>query len=85
MVWDGAVGPGLGARPIRGLGTRWTGQKTLNMTRLHDHADAAQGLGEDTWIVLPFFVGFTPRDKLAPFAQAIPGVREMVALGGKTH
>ncbi len=85
MVWDGAVGPGLGARPIRGLGTRWTGQKTLNMTRLHDHADAAQGLGEDTWIVLPFFVGFTPRDKLAPFAQAIPGVREMVALRALTR
>lgn len=80
MVWDGAVGAGLGARAVRGLGTRWTGQKTLNMARLHDHAEAAQRVGDALWVVPPFFAGFTPRDKLAPFFQAIPGVREMVVL-----
>ncbi|MEQ8246317.1 MAG: VOC family protein [Alphaproteobacteria bacterium] len=85
MVWDGTVGDGLGARAIRGRGTRWTGQKTLNVARLHDHAEAAQQVGETRWVVPPFFAGFTPRDKLAPFAQAIPGVREMVALGPLTR
>lgn len=80
MIWDGAVGEGLGARPIRGLGTRWTGQKTLNMARLNDHAEAAQAAGEDMWVVSPFFVGFTPPAARAPFAEALPGVREMVAL-----
>jgi catechol 2,3-dioxygenase-like lactoylglutathione lyase family enzyme len=80
MAWDGTVGEGLGTHPMRGLGARWTGQKTLNMVRIHDHAEAARSLGEDIRIVAPFFVGFTPRDKLAPFVTAIPGVREMVAL-----
>jgi catechol 2,3-dioxygenase-like lactoylglutathione lyase family enzyme len=85
MMWDGAVGDGLGERPIRGLGTRWTGQKTLNMARLNDHAAAAQALGEEVWVVPPFFVGFTPPNKQAPFTEALPGVREMVALRAHTR
>ena len=71
MMWEGAIGDGLGVRPIRGLGTRWTGQKTLNMARLNDHAAAAQSLGEEMCVVPPFFVGFTPPDKQAPFAEAL--------------
>jgi catechol 2,3-dioxygenase-like lactoylglutathione lyase family enzyme len=85
MAWDGTVGDGLGVRPIRGLGTRWTGQKTANMARLNDHATAAQSLGEEMWVVPPFFVGFTPPDKQVPFAEALPGVREMVALRAHTR
>lgn len=85
MVWDGAVGEGLGTRPIRGLGTRWTGQKTLNMARLNDHAEAAQAAGEDLWVVPPFFVGFTPPAARAPFVEALPGVHEMVALRPETR
>lgn len=80
MMWEGSLSEGLGSLPIRGLGTRWTGQKTLNMIRILDHAKAARTIGEDIRMVEPFFVGFTPHDKLAPFADAIPGVREMVML-----
>ena len=57
MMWEGAIGDGLGARPIRGLGTRWTGQKTLNMARLNDHAVAAQSLGEEICVSLPSLSG----------------------------
>jgi catechol 2,3-dioxygenase-like lactoylglutathione lyase family enzyme len=85
MMWEGAIGDGLGVRPIRGLGTRWTGQKTLNMARLNDHAAAAQSLGEEMCVVPPFFVGFTPPDKQAPFAEALLGVREMVVLRANTR
>ena len=85
MTWEGAIGDGLGTRSIRGLGTRWTGQKTLNMAPLNDHALAAQSLGEDICVVSPFFVGFTPPDKQAPFAEALLGVREMVVLRANTR
>lgn len=85
MTWEGAIGDGLGTRSIRGLGTRWTGQKTLNMARLNDHVIAAQSLGEDICVVSPFFVGFTPPDKQAPFAEVLPGVREMVVLRANTR
>lgn len=85
MTWEGAIGDGLGTRSIRGLGTRWTGQKTLNMAPLNDHALAAQSLGEDICVVAPFFVGFTPPDKQAPFAEALLGVREMVVLRANTR
>ena len=33
----------------------------------------------------PFFVGFTPPEKQVPFAEALPGVREMVALRAHTR
>jgi len=85
MAWDGAVGAGLGVRPMRGLGARWTGQKTLNMTRINDHAEALALIGEDTWRVPPFFAPFTPKDKLAPFATPIVGYRETVLLRALTR
>jgi len=56
-----------------------------NMARLFDHAAAAQRLGQEMWIVPPFFVGFTPPEKQVPFAEALPGVREMVALRAHTR
>ncbi len=85
MAWDGIPGPGLGVGPMRGLGARWTGQKTLNMTRINDHAEALRTLGEDTWMVPPFFAPFTPKDKLAPFAEPLPGYREMVMVRALTR
>lgn len=85
MVWDQKQGDGLAARPIRGVGTRWTGQKIQDMARLNDHVQAALALDEKVWTVAPFFVGFTPKEQLAPFAEAIPGAREMVALSAQAR
>ena len=85
MAWDGAVGEGLGTHPMRALGARWTGQKTLNMARLLDHAEAACRTGEDIWMVRPFFAAFTPPDKLAPFLEPLPGYREMVLVRALTR
>lgn len=80
MSWRQRLGPGLAQAPFRGLGSRWVGTKTLNMTRLFDHVELARAKGGPITGVAPFFVPFAPPDRLQPFLEPIAGVREMTVM-----
>ena len=80
MVWDRPRGPGLALEPFRRQGSLWTGQKTLNMATLHDHAEIVAARGGPIAVIPPFYTPVVPPAQVQPFAGPIPGIREMTVV-----
>ena len=85
MVWEKPRGPGLALEPFRRQGSLWTGQKTLAMATLQDHAEIRAARGGAITIIPPFYTPVVPPAQVEPFASRIPGIREMTVVQPETR
>jgi uncharacterized glyoxalase superfamily protein PhnB len=76
MVWDAPLSTGVGMRPMRVEGSRWTASMTADATLIGNHAEDAVAAGLPVRYVPPEWARIYDLGRGQPFISPAVGVRE---------